>query len=98
MVWDSTIKLTPLHRQLIAMDLICQFMNLITEPDISYDKPNFTTKDYDIKQYLAWMVKNIPPWITLYDYQCYVWKKITNLDKYIRPNRLLNSNKCKWKN
>lgn len=96
MFWDNTIKITPLHRHLIAMDQIVQFMNLIQEQDISYEKPNFTTKDYQLKQYISRIVKQIPDNITLYDYQCKIGKRITNLDYYPRPNKLLNCNKKKW--
>jgi len=91
------IKITPIHRMLIAMDNMCRFLNLLGQ-DMSYHKPNFTTKDFKLDQYFSWMLKQIPKWMTLYDYQVYVWKKITNLDYYPRPNRkLLSFKKCNGK-
>lgn len=97
MFWDSKIKIKPLHRMLIAMDTICNFMNLIKDQDISYEKPNFTTKDYKLEQYVLNLLRQIPKNTTLYEFQCVVGKKITNLDYYPRPNKLLDCNKSKWK-
>lgn len=91
------IKIKPLHRLLIAMDTICSFMNLIKETDISYSKPNFTTKDYKLEQYVLNILRQIPKETTLYEFQCIVWKNITKLDYFQRTNKLLYSNKCKWK-
>jgi len=77
------------------MDTMCRFINIIA-PDMSYHKPNFTTKDYTLEQYFRRIAKEIPKGMTIYDYQAYVGKRITNLDYYPRPNRkLLNSNKSK---
>lgn len=96
MFWDSKIKIQPLHRMLIALDDVCQFMSLVTE-EISYDKPNYTTKDYRLEQYVRILLSKIPPDTTLYDFQCHIGKKINNLDYYPRPTKILYSNKRKWR-
>lgn len=73
------IKISKLHRDLIAMDTICDFMTLIEEMDISYDKPNYTTKDYKLEQYVLILLRKIPKGMTLYEYQSYIGKKVTKL-------------------
>jgi hypothetical protein len=53
------IKLTKKHRAMICEDMIVEFMNLCTELDICYDKPNYTIKDYTLAQFFQWNAKII---------------------------------------
>lgn len=68
------------HRKLIAIDEVCQFMSLVKDDDICYDKPNYTTKDYDIKHYVRVLLDSIPDWITLFEFQCSVWREVNFLN------------------
>jgi len=88
------INITELHRSLIAMDSICMFINQIKDNDISYDKPNFTTKDYWLDQLLCFIKKQIPHWMTIYEYQSYIGKNISRLKMMTKPrHKVLNSKK-----
>lgn len=53
------IKLTKQHRAKICEDRIVEFMNLIQEQDISYEKPNFTIRDYTLEQFFCRNAKDI---------------------------------------
>lgn len=53
------IVLTKQHRAKICEDMILEFMNLVKELDICYDKPNFTIKDYTLEQFFQWNAKII---------------------------------------
>jgi len=94
---QERMVITDLHKLFMTMDTICNFMSQIKDNDICYNKPNFTTKDYKITQYISYITKRIPPETTLYDFQCYVGKKINKLSIFPKPNKSLSIKKTKWK-
>lgn len=75
------IILTKQHRAKIAEDQMLEFMNLVKELDICYDKPNFTLKDYTLEQFFCWNAKQQEDWD---------WYKLWH------QKRILSSKKNKW--
>lgn len=53
------IILTKQHRAKICEDMIVEFMNLVKELDMCYDKPNFTLKDYTLEQFFCWNARTM---------------------------------------
>jgi hypothetical protein len=51
------IVLTKQHRAKIAEDQMLEFLNLVKDPEICYEKPNFTIQDYTLEQFFCWNAK-----------------------------------------
>lgn len=72
-----------------CMDKILEFIRLINYGNYTDNimKATFTTKDYDLVQWIDWLKKQVPKWTKLYDFQAFIGEWI----------RVLDSNNKKWR-